>query len=103
RAFLDRVPFASGGERRLQAARIAVPAELAVPIQPKMSTQTGFGAVLNEIARADTPLAARIVTTSPDVTVSTSLGSWVNPRGLFARGALADTFQSDALPSTLNL
>src|SRR5580700_10198424 len=70
RAFLDRVPFASGGERRLQAARIAVPAELVVPIQAKTSTQTGFGALLNEIARHDTPLAARIVTTSPDVTVS---------------------------------
>jgi pyruvate dehydrogenase E1 component len=102
RAFLDRVPFASGGERRLQAARIAVPAELAVPVQPKTSTQTGFGALLNEIARNDTPLAARIVTTSPDVTVSTSLGSWVNRRGLFAREALADTFKSERIPSTFN-
>ena len=101
-AFLDRVPFASGGERRLQAARIAVPADLPVPIQPKTSTQTGFGALLNEIARDDTPLAARIVTTSPDVTVSTSLGSWVNRRGLFAREALADTFKSERIPSTFN-
>ena len=100
--FLDRVPFASKGERRLQAARIAVPAELPVPIQPKTSTQTGFGALLNEIARDDTPLAARIVTTSPDVTVSTSLGSWVNRRGLFAREALADTFKSERIPSTFN-
>ncbi|HSY57347.1 MAG TPA: transketolase, partial [Bradyrhizobium sp.] len=99
-AFLDGVLFASGGERRLQAARIAVPAELPVPFQPKTSTQTGFGALLNEIARDDTPLAARIVTTSPDVTVSTSLGSWVNRRGLFAREALADTFKSERIPST---
>ena len=96
------VPFASGGERRLQAARIAVPADLKVPIQAKTSTQTGFGALLNEIARDDTPLAARIVTTSPDVTVSTSLGSWVNRRGLFAREALADTFKSERIPSTFN-
>ena len=101
-AFSDRVPFASGGDRRLQAARIAVPADLPVPIQPKMSTQTGFGALLNEIARDDTPLAARIVTTSPDVTVSTSLGSWVNRRGLFAREALADTFKSERIPSTFS-
>ena len=57
------VPFASGGERRLQAPRIAVPAELAVPIQPKMSTQTGFGALLNEIARGDD--AARRRASSP--------------------------------------
>src|SRR6202020_1296659 len=71
--FLAAVPFAKGGERRLQASRIDVPAELKVPIQPKMATQNGFGALLNELARADTPLASRIVTTSPDVTVSTNL------------------------------
>jgi pyruvate dehydrogenase E1 component len=101
-AFLDRVPFASAGERRLQAARIDVPAELKVTIQPKMATQTGFGALLNEIARGTTPLATRIVTTSPDVTVSTNLGAWVNRRGLYAREALADTFKSERIPSTFN-
>ena len=46
--------------------------------------------------------AARIVTTSPDVTVSTNLGAWVNRRGLFAREAMADTFKSERMPSTFN-
>ncbi len=101
-AFLDRVPFARAGERRLQAARIDVPEHLAITIQPQMSTQLGFGALLNEIGRGTTPLAARIVTASPDVTVSTSLGPWVNRRGLFAREALADTFKSERIPSTFN-
>jgi pyruvate dehydrogenase E1 component len=101
-AFLDRVPFARGGERRLQATRIDVPAELAVTIQSQTSTQLGFGALLNELARGTTPLAARIVTASPDVTVSTSLGPWVNRRKLFAREALADTFKSERIPSTFN-
>jgi pyruvate dehydrogenase E1 component len=101
-AFLGRVPFASAGERRLQAARIEVPEELTVPLQPKTSTQNGFGALLNELARETTPLAARIVTTSPDVTVSTNLGSWVNRRGLFARESLADTFKSERIPSTFS-
>ncbi len=100
--FLAGVPFAQARERRLQAARIDVPAELKVPIQPKMATQNGFGALLNELARGDTPLASRIVTTSPDVTVSTNLGAWVNRRGLFAREALADTFKSERIPSTFN-
>ncbi len=99
-AFLGRVPFAASGERRLQAARIEVPDELAVTIQPKMSTQVGFGALLNEIARGTTELAARIVTTSPDVTVSTNLGPWVNRRRLFAREAMADTFKGERIPST---
>jgi pyruvate dehydrogenase E1 component len=99
-AFLRSVPFVAGGERRLQAARIAVPEELPVAIQPKMSTQLGFGALLNEIARGTMPFAARIVTTSPDVTVSTNLGPWVNRRRLFAREAMADTFKGERIPST---
>ena len=51
-------------------------------------------------AREKSALAERIVTTSPDVTVSTNLGPWVNRRGLFAREAMADTFKSERIPST---
>src|SRR5439155_2769514 len=98
KSFLDKVPFTSGGERRLKAPQVPVPAELAVTIQPEMSTQFGFGALLNELAREKTALAARIVTTSPDVTVSTNLGPWVNRRGLFARESMADTFKSERIP-----
>ncbi len=101
-AFLKRVPFAQGGARQLQAPRIAVPEALAVTIQPTMSTQTGFGAILNEIGRGSDEFASRIVTASPDVTVSTNLGPWVNRRGLFAREHLADTFKSEQIPSTFN-
>src|SRR5450756_2791223 len=100
--FLDRVPFAAGKARRLNAPTVDVPDNLAVTIQPVMSTQTGFGALLNEIGRGDGDFAQRIVTTSPDVTVSTNLGPWVNRRGLFARQAMADTFKSERIPSTFN-
>ena len=51
-----------------------MPAKLTVPPQAVISTQTGFGAILNEIGRGDSDFARRIVTTSPDVTVSTNLG-----------------------------
>ena len=102
RVFLDRVPFAAGGARRLTAPRFAVPETLKMTIQPEMSTQTGFGALLNELAREKSELSDHIVTTSPDVTVSTNLGAWVNRRGLFARKALADTFRSERIPSTFN-
>ena len=37
---------------------------------------------------------------SPDVTVSTNLGPWVNRRGLFARESLADTFREERIAST---
>jgi pyruvate dehydrogenase E1 component len=100
--FLDRVPFATGTVRRLDAPAIEVPETLPIVIQPTMATQTGFGALLNEIGRGDSDFAQRIVTTSPDVTVSTNLGPWVNRRGLFARQAMADIFKSEHIPSTFN-
>ncbi|MPZ58588.1 MAG: transketolase [Rhizobiales bacterium] len=99
RAFLDRVPFAARAPRS-KTPRIEVPAELPVPIQAVMSTQAGFGSILNEIGRQQSALAERLVTASPDVTVSTNLGSWVNRRGLFARESLADTFKDERIPST---
>jgi pyruvate dehydrogenase E1 component len=99
--FLDRVPFAAG-PRRHPAARIEVPADLPVTIQPVMSTQAGFGALLNELSRAKSAIAERVVTASPDVTVSTNLGAWVNRRGLFAHEKMADTFKSERIPSTFN-
>jgi pyruvate dehydrogenase E1 component len=100
RRFLAAVPFNKGGTRRLEAAPIPVPAALAAPKQPVMSTQQGFGLILNELARSAEPLADRIVTTSPDVTVSTNLGPWVNRRGLFARQDMKDLFKSERIPST---
>jgi pyruvate dehydrogenase E1 component len=100
--FLDDVPFAAVEPRRLTAAHFAVPDALTVNIQAEMSTQSGFGAILNELAKEKSELAARIVTTSPDVTVSTNLGPWVNRRGLFARETLADTFKSERIASAFH-
>lgn len=100
-AFLARVPFNQDG-RRLTAPVVEVPSQFAFKPAPQMSTQQGFGLVLNEIARSDDELAKRIVTTSPDVTVSTNLGPWVNRRGLFARAEKADLFRSEKIPSTFN-
>lgn len=100
-AFLARVPFNQDG-RRLTAPAVEVPRQLTFKPSAQMSTQQGFGLVLNEIARSDSELARRIVTTSPDVTVSTNLGPWVNRRGLFARAEKADLFRSEKIPSTFN-
>ncbi|NOG72420.1 transketolase-like TK C-terminal-containing protein [Roseicella sp. DB1501] len=102
RAFLEAVPFAQGGSRRLTAPALPVPEALPVPAQPVASTQQGFGLLMHELAKSDTELARRIVTTSPDVTVSTNLGAWVNRRGLFAREEMADLFRRERIPSTFN-
>jgi pyruvate dehydrogenase E1 component len=100
--FLAEAPFNREGRRRLTAPVIDVPQHLAFTPSPQMSTQQGFGLVLNELARGDTELAARVVTASPDVTVSTNLGAWVNRRGLFAKAETADLFRKEKIPSTFN-
>ncbi len=100
--FLDGVAFFAQGRRRYTAERVAVPAALPAPKQASLSTQAGFGLILNELARGDDALAARIVTTAPDVTVSTNLGAWVNRRQLYARQSMADVFKRERIPSTFS-
>jgi pyruvate dehydrogenase E1 component len=100
--FLDAVPFNAKGRRRLQAPKVALPATLPVPQAPRMSTQEGFGRILYEIAaggEGHADLAAHIVTTSPDVTVSTNLGGWVNRRGVFDREERKDVFKEQKVVS----
>ena len=92
RAFLRTVPFVQSADRQHHAGRIAVPPELEVPPGARLSTQAGFGRLLADIARRHGALADRIVTTSPDVTVSTNLGGWVNRRGVFAQSPQVDVF-----------
>jgi pyruvate dehydrogenase E1 component len=99
--FLAHVPFATG-DRVQRTARLPIPAELGGTTQPVVSTQAGFGTLLNELGRGKSEIADRIVTASPDVTVSTNLGPWVNRRGLFARENMADIFKSERIPSTFN-
>ena len=81
------------------ADAIPVPAVLPVPDGAEQSTQAAFGRILLDLAKSGAPLADRIVTTSPDVTVSTNLGAFVNQRGLFRRKDLADVFHASKIPS----
>ncbi len=96
---LDRVPFAKRGRRRLSAGRVPVP-ELPIPeSRGPVSTQAGFGRLLDNIAKQGGPLADRILTTSPDVTVSTNLGPWVNRRAVFSMESVEDLFKERGLMS----
>lgn len=85
--------------RRLKSKKIEVPSQLAYRSEKRMSTQQGFGFILQDIGKSDHILADHIVTCSPDVTVSTNLGPWINRRGLFAQNAVADLFQKEKIPS----
>ncbi|WP_310533681.1 transketolase [Novosphingobium sp.] len=98
RDFVATSPLAGkGGEPEFEA--VPVPAQLPVPEGLEQSTQAAFGKILFELSKSGHPLADRIVTTSPDVTVSTNLGAFVNQRGLFRRQELKDVFHAARIPS----
>ncbi|HEY3908543.1 MAG TPA: transketolase [Stellaceae bacterium] len=98
-AFLETVPLAGPVQRQHQAEPVPVPPSLPTPRGERLSTQEAFGRLLGDLAASDTELARRIVTTSPDVTVSTNLGPWVNRRGIFDRAERADTFREEKVVS----
>jgi pyruvate dehydrogenase E1 component len=86
-------------EKRPRAWNQAEVPAIAAPGGEEQSTQAAFGRILLDLAKSGAPLADRIVTTSPDVTVSTNLGAFVNQRGLFRRQELADVFAAAKIPS----
>ena len=106
-AVVDSAPFAqrlTAAGRRLHAPAVPVPAVLPGPkiAGRRMSTQAGFGDMLAEIGRGQgecAELARHLMTTSPDVTVSTNLGPWVNRRGVFDRHTRNDVFRDAKLAS----
>jgi pyruvate dehydrogenase E1 component len=67
----------------LETIAAAIPADLGLPTAGSASTQESFGRALTRLA--DLPgLRERIVTASPDVSVSTNLAGWINKLGVFA-------------------
>jgi pyruvate dehydrogenase E1 component len=68
--------------RQLLVGDATVP-RVDVRIAQRTSTQQAFGDTLATLARLP-EIGPRVVTASPDVTVSTGLGSWVNRVGVFA-------------------
>jgi len=97
KAFVETSPIARHVADR-DHEPIPVPA-IPVPDGSEQSTQGAFGRILFELAKGSSDLAARILTTSPDVTVSTNLGAFVNSRGLFRRQELPDVFRAAKIPS----
>ena len=108
RRFIAGRPFArplTPEGRRLGAKRLPVPQAVprTTPLAGRrVSTQAGFGEILAEIGRLEgdwAEIGRHIVTTSPDVTVSTSLGPWVNRRGVYDRHTRNDVFRDAKLAS----
>ena len=98
-SFLASTPFAQSSHQPHVAPPVALPASLEAPKGRQMSTQAGFGRLLNDLAATSSELAERVVTASPDVTVSTGLGAWVNRRGIFDRRSRHDMFRNEGVKS----
>ena len=95
----ERIPFTSAAGRLCESVgrklakprrgtrgqEIKIPTSLSRSHQGRMSTQQSFGLLLTEIGRSIPELAERIVTVTPDVASSTSLGGWINKVGVWAK------------------
>ena len=98
KAFVDASVLAAKPPEPV-APMVPVPDRLPVPPGNSQSTQAAFGNVLLDLAKSDTLLGDRIITTAPDVTQTTNLGAFVNQRGLFRRAEVADVFRAAKIPS----
>ena len=96
--YLKNLPFQKAGHRKYKSQKISVDENIFIK-ETKISTQNAFGKILDQYANNDTEFSNRIVTTSPDVSVSTNLGPWINKKGLFNRNESSDTFRDRKIPS----
>ncbi|MFN8222343.1 MAG: hypothetical protein U0R50_03735 [Gaiellales bacterium] len=67
---------------RPPAERFAVPEPLGAQPTGSLSTQAAFGRILLDLSRTD-GVGRRLVTLSPDVSASTSLGGFINKTGVW--------------------
>lgn len=101
RELVNNAPFSANADRNHAAPRFPVPARGAfpAPTDKAISTQAAFGKVMLELSKRDDAFSDALMTTSPDVTVSTNLGGFVNQRGLFNRTQAIDVFRKAKIPS----
>ena len=89
-----------GGELNNQPipprSTLPIPDATGVLSSNAVSTQETFGRVLTSLANIEA-VAARMVTMSPDVSVSTNLGGWINKMGVFAPEDRPDFLGTDRL------
>ena len=93
--FLSKNSFYKGQKRLFRDQEINVPNKLHYKNSQSSNTQEVFGRILNEIGKNESDLSKRIVTFSPDVTVSTSLGGWVNQKQIYNREHKEDIFHNE--------
>jgi pyruvate dehydrogenase E1 component len=78
------------------AAPLAVPADFGRTPAGTMTTQAALGRALLDLSRSAPSVARRVVTVSPDVSLSTNLAGWVNKVGVWSVADRRDWFADDA-------
>lgn len=93
--------LAAARRDELRRAPVPPPAPLHIPTslghghRKPVSTQAALGRLLSDLHRDAPQVAARIVTTSPDVASSTNLGGWINKTGVWSVTERRDWFADD--------
>jgi pyruvate dehydrogenase E1 component len=72
------------------------PSDVGREHQGAASTQQAFGRFFVDLTHKAPEVAARVVTVSPDVASSTSLGGWINHVGIWHLGERIDWFADDS-------
>ena len=97
--FLSKSSFYKNNNRTYSDHKIKIPEKLKFKGGNLSNTQEVFGRIINEIGKESSDLSNRIVTFSPDVTVSTSLGGWVNQKQIYNRVKKTDIFHDEKVVS----
>jgi pyruvate dehydrogenase E1 component len=94
----------AGNGKPAPAAKLtpaAIPTSLDSSYKGIRSTQQVLGSLLTALSRRP-EIAARIVTTSPDVASSTNLGGWINKMGVYSSQVRTNYFKEADIPQLLN-
>ena len=86
--------------RRRTLSPAPVPETLGLEYRGEVSTQQALGSALTELARIP-EVKRRLVTASPDVAVSTSLGGWIQKAGVYSPENQIDYFAEGSVPVAL--
>ena len=82
-------------------APLSIPASLGSGYRGDLSTQQALGSLLTALSRIP-EVAARMVTTSPDVSISTNLGGWIHKMRVYSPEEKINFFRENAVGSMLN-
>ncbi|PPR15094.1 MAG: Pyruvate dehydrogenase E1 component [Alphaproteobacteria bacterium MarineAlpha9_Bin3] len=97
--FLKKSSFYNNNDRNFSDKKIEISKKFKFKESKTSNTQEVFGRIINEIGKEDSELSKRIVTFSPDVTVSTNLGGWVNQKQIYNREKKTDIFHDEKVVS----